>query len=115
MYLQERTAVGSGTWACKEFQGTGVVTSVPSDSPDDYAAYMDLMKSDKKREFFGVKKEWVVPFDLIPIIDVEIDGEVRSMAAQYMCEKLGVQSINDRVKLAEAHDTCCWALFASCK
>ena len=22
------------------------------------------------------------------------------------CEKLGVQSINDRVKLAEAHDTC---------
>ena len=70
---------------------------------------------DKKREFFGVKKEWVVPFDLIPIIDVEIDGEVRSMAAQYMCEKLGVQSINDRVKLAEAHDTCCWALFASCK
>ena len=45
MYLQERTAVGSGTWACKEFQGTGVVTSVPSDSPEDYAAYMDLMKS----------------------------------------------------------------------
>lgn len=87
-------------------KGTGVVTSVPSDSPDDYAAYMDLMKSDKKREFFGVKKEWVVPFDLIPIIDVEIDGEIRTMAAQYMCEKLGVQSINDRVKLAEAHDTC---------
>ena len=87
-------------------KGTGVVTSFPSDSPDDYAAYMDLMKSDKKREFLGVKKEWVVPFDLIPIIDVEIDGEIRTMAAQYMCEKLGVQSINDRVKLAEAHDTC---------
>ena len=26
-------------------KGPGVVTSVPSDSPDDYAAYMDLMKS----------------------------------------------------------------------
>eukprot|EP00913_Durusdinium_trenchii_P035792 g33491.t1 len=107
-------------------QGTGIVTSVPSDSPDDFAAYMDLMKSDKKREYYGVKKEWVEPFDLIPIIDVEIDGEVRAMAAQYVlgtlvaskraplcenhsdmrCEKLGVQSINDRVKLAEAHDTC---------
>eukprot|EP00435_Cladocopium_sp_Y103_P005585 s1260_g1.t2 len=87
-------------------KGTGIVTSVPSDSPDDYAAYMDLMKSDKKREHFGVKKEWVDGFELIPIIDVEIDGEVRSMAAQYVCEKLGVQSINDRVKLAEAHDTC---------
>jgi len=87
-------------------KGTGIVTSVPSDSPDDFAAYMDLMKSDKKREYYGVKKEWVEPFDLIPIIDVEIDGEVRAMAAQYVCEKLGVQSINDRVKLAEAHDTC---------
>ncbi|CAJ1381610.1 unnamed protein product [Effrenium voratum] len=87
-------------------KGTGIVTSVPSDSPDDYAAYIDLMKSDKKREHYGVKKEWVEGFDLIPIIDVEIDGEMRAMAAQYMCEKLGVQSINDRVKLAEAHDTC---------
>lgn len=26
-------------------KGTGIVTSVPSDSPDDFAAYMDLMKS----------------------------------------------------------------------
>lgn len=43
---------------------------------------------------------------MIPIIDTEIDGEVRSMAAQYMCEKLGVQSQKDSVKLAEAHDVC---------
>jgi len=28
----------------KEDKGTGVVTSVPSDSPDDYAALMDLKK-----------------------------------------------------------------------
>ncbi|CAF4949455.1 unnamed protein product, partial [Rotaria socialis] len=26
----------------KEDKGTGVVTSVPSDSPDDYAALMDI-------------------------------------------------------------------------
>jgi len=86
-------------------KGTGIVTSVPSDSPDDYAAFMDLMKPGK-RDHFGIKAEWVEPFELIPIIDVEIDGEVRTMAAQYMCEKLGVQSINDRLKLAEAHDAC---------
>eukprot|EP00933_Yihiella_yeosuensis_P032480 TRINITY_DN26070_c0_g1_i1.p1 TRINITY_DN26070_c0_g1~~TRINITY_DN26070_c0_g1_i1.p1 ORF type:complete len:1296 (-),score=364.48 TRINITY_DN26070_c0_g1_i1:195-4013(-) len=86
-------------------KGTGVVTSVPSDSPDDYAAFMDLMKPGKQAHF-GVKPEWIAPFELIPICDVEIDGEVRTMAAQYMCEKLGVQSINDREKLAEAHDTC---------
>jgi leucyl-tRNA synthetase len=28
----------------KEDKGTGVVTSVPSDSPDDYAALRDLKK-----------------------------------------------------------------------
>jgi len=84
-------------------KGTGVVTSVPSDSPDDYAAFMDLMKP-AKRDHFGVKAAWVEPFKLIPIIDTEIDGEVRHMAAQYMCEKLNVQSQNDKVKLLEAHD-----------
>eukprot|EP00929_Paragymnodinium_shiwhaense_P001516 TRINITY_DN101752_c0_g1_i1.p1 TRINITY_DN101752_c0_g1~~TRINITY_DN101752_c0_g1_i1.p1 ORF type:complete len:1281 (-),score=479.86 TRINITY_DN101752_c0_g1_i1:216-4058(-) len=86
-------------------KGTGIVTSVPSDSPDDYAAFMDLMKPGK-RDHFKLKKEWVEPFELVPIIDVEIDGEIRDLAAKYMCEKLGVASINDRVKLAEAHDTC---------
>jgi len=86
-------------------KGTGIVTSVPSDSPDDFAAFQDLLKPGKQQHF-GLKNEWIEPFKLIPIIDVEIDGEVRAMSAQYMCEKLGVQSINDRVKLAEAHDTC---------
>lgn len=85
-------------------KGTGIVTSVPSDSPDDYATYMDLMKP-AKRDHFGIKEEWIVPFKLIPIIDVEIDGEVRHLAAQYMNDKLGVQSPNDKEKLLESHDT----------
>merc|ERR1719191_262736 len=61
-------------------KGTGIVTSVPSDSPDDYAAFMDLKKPGK-RAHFGVKAEWVEPFELVPIINVEIDGELRVMAA----------------------------------
>jgi len=86
-------------------KGTGIVTSVPSDSPDDYAAFQDLLKPGK-REHFGLKAEWIEPFAIIPIIDVEIDGEMRTVAAQYMCEKLGVQSQKDTVKLLEAHDVC---------
>lgn len=87
-------------------KGTGVVTSVPSDSPDDYAAFMDLMKPEK-RKYYGLKEEWVVPFkDFVPIIDVEIDGEIRKLAAEYMCEKLKVSGPKDTVKLLEAHDTC---------
>jgi len=48
----------------KPTKGTGVVTCVPSDSPDDYATIMDLIK---KPEFYGIKKEWVIE-DILPII-----------------------------------------------
>lgn len=39
----------------KEDKGTGVVTSVPSDSPDDYAALVDLQKKQPFREKYGIK------------------------------------------------------------
>lgn len=43
-----------------------MVTSVPSDSPDDFAAFTDLKKKPKLREKFGVKDEWVMPFEVEP-------------------------------------------------
>ena len=48
----------------KATKGTGVVTCVPSDSPDDYATTLDLKK---KPEFYGIQKEWLVE-DILPII-----------------------------------------------
>lgn len=47
----------------KEDKGTGVVTSVPSDAPDDFAALRDLKKKQAFREKFGVQDEMVLPFD----------------------------------------------------
>lgn len=38
-------------------KGTGVVTSVPSDAPDDYAVLMDLVKKQPLREKYGLKDE----------------------------------------------------------
>ena len=38
-------------------KGTGVVTSVPSDSPDDYATLVDLKKKKALREKFGLTDE----------------------------------------------------------
>lgn len=80
-------------------KGTGVVTSVPSDSPDDYMALLDLKKKPKLREKYGVLDEWVLPFEVIPIIDIPGFGD---MAAQVVCEELKIQSQNDTAKLAEA-------------
>eukprot|EP00882_Tetradesmus_deserticola_P006429 GHRQ01006765.1.p1 GENE.GHRQ01006765.1~~GHRQ01006765.1.p1 ORF type:complete len:1052 (+),score=503.60 GHRQ01006765.1:66-3221(+) len=80
-------------------KGTGIVTSVPSDSPDDYTALMDLKKKPKLREKYGIADEWVMPFEVLPIIDIPGFGDC---AAQVVCEQLKVQSQNDTAKLAEA-------------
>jgi leucyl-tRNA synthetase len=46
----------------KENKGTGVVTSVPSDSPDDFVMNRDLAK---KPEFYGIQQRWVVSISSI--------------------------------------------------
>lgn len=65
-------------------KGTGVVTSVPSDSPDDYAMLRDLQTKAGLREKYKVLEEWVVPFEPIPIIDVP---ELGNMCAVTLVEK----------------------------
>lgn len=146
-------------------KGTGIVTSVPSDSPDDFTALMvraggwrpaggfrglragkgegcmmeaafcggvvsphhlvsrllplhtpspppspthvtpptnpkqDLKKKPKLREKYGIRDEWVMPFEVVPIIDIPGFGD---RAAEVVCEQLKVTSQNDAAKLAEA-------------
>lgn len=85
----------------KEDKGTGIVTSVPSDSPDDYAALTDLQKKQPFREKYGLTDEMVLPYKPIPIIEVP---ELGNLSAVTMCERLKVQSQNDREKLLEAKE-----------
>ena len=45
-------------------KGTGIVTSVPSDSPDDYMALTDLKRKDKLRETLaGLVQDWAETAD----------------------------------------------------
>lgn len=85
----------------KEDKGTGVVTSVPSDSPDDYAALVDLKKKQALREKYDIKDEMVLPFEPVPILEVP---ELGNLAAVTLYERLKIQSQNDKEKLLEAKE-----------
>ncbi|KAI8829073.1 hypothetical protein BJ741DRAFT_397903 [Chytriomyces cf. hyalinus JEL632] len=80
-------------------KGTGVVTSVPSDSPDDYITMQDLIK---KSAYYNVQSKWVEPFmPPKPIIQTPNFGNLAAVAA---VEKLNIKSQKDKVQLAEAKE-----------
>ncbi|KAA8528005.1 hypothetical protein F0562_035126 [Nyssa sinensis] len=80
-------------------KGTGIVTSVPSDSPDDFMALHDLKTKPAFREKFGVKNEWVLPFEVIPIINTPDYGD---KSAEKVCTEMKIKSQNEREKLEAA-------------
>lgn len=78
-------------------KGTGVVTSVPSDSPDDYATLMDLRK---KADFYKIDPSWA-SFDPVPVLSTPAYGE---MTAPALVKQLKIQSQKDVKQLAEAKE-----------
>eukprot|EP00850_Spirogloea_muscicola_P017139 SM000144S00687 [mRNA] locus=s144:372085:383178:+ [translate_table: standard] len=80
-------------------KGTGIVTSVPSDSPDDFMALKDLTSKPALRAKYGVEDKWVLPFSVIPIINIPGFGDI---AAEKVCMDLKIKSQNDKENLAEA-------------
>lgn len=82
-------------------KGTGVVTSVPSDSPDDYAVLMDLVNKKPFREKFGLTDEMVLPFEPLSIIDVPDYSDLCAVKAY---KEFKIKSSNDKKKLVDAKD-----------
>ncbi|KAL6284759.1 hypothetical protein ACE6H2_015688 [Prunus campanulata] len=80
-------------------KGTGIVTSVPGDAPDDYMALHDLKSKPAFRNKYDVKDEWVMPFEIVPIINIPEFGD---KAAEKVCGDLKIKSQNEEEKLAEA-------------
>lgn len=85
----------------KEDKGTGVVTSVPSDAPDDIAALRDIKKKQALREKYGIEDKMVLPFEPVPIIEIPGYG---NLSAPLVCDELKIQSQNDKEKLVEAKE-----------
>lgn len=78
-------------------KGTGVVTCVPSDSPDDYITTKDLIN---KPEYYQIEKDWVVD-DIVAIIETEKYGD---KCAEFLVKQLKIQSPKDAVQLAQAKE-----------
>ncbi|KAI4189569.1 MAG: hypothetical protein L6R41_001365 [Letrouitia leprolyta] len=78
-------------------KGTGVVTSVPSDSPDDYATVTDLAK---KADYYGIKKEWA-ELEIVPIVETPSYG---NLAAPFLVKQMKINSPKDTKQLTEAKD-----------
>ncbi|OII78057.1 leucyl-tRNA synthetase [Cryptosporidium andersoni] len=80
-------------------KGTGIVTSVPSDSPDDYAALRDIKTKPLLRQKYSIKDEWIL--DPLEIIEVPGFG---FMTAELLCNQYKIQSQNDSTKLKQAKE-----------
>lgn len=78
-------------------KGTGVVTCVPSDSPDDYATLLDLAK---KSEYYGIQKEWA-ELEIFPLIETPTYG---NLTAPALVKKLKINSPKDVNQLAQAKE-----------
>ena len=81
-------------------KGTGVVTSVPSDAPDDWAALRDIQSKPALREKFGLT-EAQSAFEVVEIIDIPGFGR---RAAVTLVDELKIKSQNDTAQLAVAKE-----------
>ncbi|CDK24756.1 unnamed protein product [Kuraishia capsulata CBS 1993] len=78
-------------------KGTGVVTCVPSDSPDDFITMKDLYN---KPEYYGIEKEWA-DVEAVAIVKTEKYGE---KCAEFLVNELKINSPKDSVQLAKAKE-----------
>ncbi|PKI26181.1 hypothetical protein CRG98_049130, partial [Punica granatum] len=74
-------------------KGTGIVTSVPSVAPDDYISLHVLKTKPALREKFGFKDEWVLPIEIIPIINIPEFGD---KAAEKVCKDMKIVSQKEK-------------------
>ena len=72
---------------------------VPSDSPDDYTVLNDMKSKPAFRVKSGVKDERVLPFEVLPIIEVPPFG---NKFTETVWLQMKIKSQNEKDKLAEA-------------
>lgn len=80
-------------------RGTGIVTSVPSDAPDDYVALRDLQQDERLLTRYHLDPERIRAIKPVPIIRTPGWGPVPGVE---VVERMGIASQKDREKLEAA-------------
>jgi leucyl-tRNA synthetase len=76
-------------------RGTGIVTCVPSDSPDDFITCEELKK---KPDHYGINPAWIL--EPVPVINCKYGDQ----CARSLCEELKIQSSKETDKLSYAKE-----------
>lgn len=84
---------------CDPDKGTGMVTSVPSDAPDDWMGLYDLQRDSALCEKYGLDLNEIRKINPIAIIKSKGWGD---FPAVEICEKMQVKDQYDREKLEKA-------------
>ena len=80
-------------------RGTGIVTSVPSDAPDDYVALREVQADDALLERYGLDPERIRAIEPVPIIKTPGWGP---LPGKEIVERMGIASQREKEKLAAA-------------
>lgn len=80
-------------------RGTGIVTSVPSDAPDDYVALRDLQRDEKLLAKYGLDAERIRAIRPVSIIRTPGWGPLPGVE---IVDRLGISNQTDREKLEKA-------------
>jgi len=84
---------------CDASIGSGIVTSVPSDSPDDYQGLVDLQNSADECKKWNLDHDFVNSIEPLAILD---SGEMGTLPAPKLCKDLGIKNQSQRAKLDKA-------------
>jgi leucyl-tRNA synthetase len=80
-------------------RGTGIVTSVPSDAPDDYVALREVQADDALLERYGLDKERIRAIEPVSIIKTPGWGP---LPGKEIVERMRITSQREKEKLAVA-------------
>ncbi len=81
-------------------KGTGVVTSVPSDAPDDWVTLREFKNDEKLRQKWGITPEMV---NVEPVHIIKTPG-YSDLPAVEVCDKYEIKNPKEKEKLAKAKD-----------